>query len=212
MAITKPQSIQVADLIKSEAPSSLYLPGGLAQHKQMRQSPSLSRPTKSGSDTFKAVVKPDNYSTHVVQDKILSGVDKPLEAIANTFSPVKSQKITELSTVRSAIDPPNENSLTQLLPLTRGTWYSGGSPKRTFSYKGDDELSANHVKIDYPLPRGEPHPHQSSLYRSCSQEIGLKTGKRARASGPKIKSGCITCKVSNSSCLQRARPPLNTTC
>jgi hypothetical protein len=178
----------------------------------MRQSPSLSRPTKSGSDTFKAVVKPDNYSTHVVQDKILSGVDKPLEAIANTFSPVKSQKITELSTVRSAIDPPNENSLTQLLPLTRGTWYSGGSPKRTFSYKGDDELSANHVKIDYPLPRGEPHPHQSSLYRSCSQEIGLKTGKRARASGPKIKSGCITCKVSNSSCLQRARPPLNTTC
>jgi len=187
MAITKPQSIQVADLIKSEAPSSLYLPGGLAQHKQMRQSPSLSRPTKSGSDTFKAVVKPDNYSTHVVQDKIPSGVDKPLEAITNTFSPVKSQKITELSTVRSAIDPPNENSLTQLLLLTRGTWYSGGSPKRTFSYKGDDELSANHVKIDYPLPR-EPQPHQSSLYRSCSQEIGLKTGKRARASGPKIRA------------------------
>ena len=211
MAVTESQSIQVVDSIKSEAPSSVYLPGGSAKNEQIQQSPSLSRPTKSGSDAFKTVVRPDNYSTHVVQDKIPSGVDEPLETIANTSSPAKSQKVTELSTVRSAIDSPNENSFTQLLPLAWGTLYSGGSPKKTFSYKGDDELSANHVKIDYPLPRGEPQRHQSSLYQSCSQEIGSKPGKRPRASRPKIKSGCITCKVSNSICLQRARPLLNTT-
>jgi hypothetical protein len=197
MAVTESQSIQVPDSMKSEAPSSLYFPGGSAQNEQM-QNQSLSGPTNCVSDTFKTVVRPDNYSTLVVQDTIPSGVGEPLEAIANNSLPAKSQNVTQLSTVRSAINSPNENSVIPLLASARGAWYSGESPKRTFSYKSYDEPSANQVKIDYSFPRGDPELHQR---RSCSQEIIPRIGKRPRASRPKIKSGCITCKVSNSCCL-----------
>ena len=201
MAVTESHSIQVADSIKSEAPSSLNLPEGLAQNEQTQQSPSLSRPTKSKSSTFKTVVRPDNYSALVVQGTIPSGVDEPIEAIANDSSPAKSQKVIELSTVHSAIESPNENSATPLLPSDWETSYSGGTPERTFSYEGDDGLSANHVKIDNRFPRGDPEPLQSKLYQPCSQEIIPKPGKRPRGSRPKIKSACIPCKVSNSCCL-----------
>ncbi|KAN0121758.1 hypothetical protein V8E51_000084 [Hyaloscypha variabilis] len=166
----------------------------------MQQSPSLSRPTTSGSDAFKTIGRLDNFPPLVVQGTIPSGVDEPPEAIANNSSPAKFQKVTELSTVRSAVDSLHENSVTPLLPSAWGTSYSGRSPKSTFSYQGDDELAANHAKIDSPFPRGDMEPFRSKLYRSCSQEIVPRIGKRLRVSRPKVKSGCITCKVRRIKC------------
>jgi hypothetical protein len=75
-------------------------------------------------------------------DNIPSVVDEPIWAAANISSPLNHRKVSESSTVRSAMDSPDENLLTPMLPLASKNWYHGGYSQSTLGYKGDDKLSA----------------------------------------------------------------------